>query len=436
MTMNNDAKIILWGNLVGAVTWLDDREIGVFQYHPDFLDSGIELSPLLMPLRDFPYEFPALPRNSFKGLPGMLADMLPDKYGNAVIDEWLAAEGRTASSFHPVERLCYIGRRGMGALEFEPATMDSPKKNQQLDIAKLAELADRILEQRKGLGGVFTGEDDKQVIEDILRVGTSAGGARAKAILAWNRNSGEFRSGQVDVDNGFEHWLMKFDGVANNRDKELADPKGYGKIEYAYYLMAIEAGIKMSECRLHNEGGRSHFMTKRFDRITKGGKRHMQTLGAIAHYDYNQPASYSYEQAIQVMKRLKLPREDLEQQVMRAFFNVVSRNQDDHVKNIAFLMNRRGEWSLSPAYDVAYAYDPDGAWTSRHQMSVNGKRSGFSRDDLISLAKQAGIKRNPANDMLERVLSAAMKWEQFADEAKITEERADQIKRVLRVNRL
>jgi serine/threonine-protein kinase HipA len=389
-----------------------------------------------MPLRDFPYEFPALPRNSFKGLPGMLADMLPDKYGNAVIDEWLAAEGRTASSFHPVERLCYIGRRGMGALEFEPATMDSPKKNQQLDIAKLAELADRILEQRKGLGGVFTGEDDKQVIEDILRVGTSAGGARAKAILAWNRNSGEFRSGQVDVDNGFEHWLMKFDGVANNRDKELADPKGYGKIEYAYYLMAIEAGIKMSECRLHNEGGRSHFMTKRFDRITKGGKRHMQTLGAIAHYDYNQPASYSYEQAIQVMKRLKLPREDLEQQVMRAFFNVVSRNQDDHVKNIAFLMNRRGEWSLSPAYDVAYAYDPDGAWTSRHQMSVNGKRSGFSRDDLISLAKQAGIKRNPANDMLERVLSAAMKWEQFADEAKITEERADQIKRVLRVNRL
>jgi serine/threonine-protein kinase HipA len=229
---------------------------------------------------------------------------------------------------------------------------------------------------------------------------------------------------------------MKFDGVANNRDKELADPKGYGKIEYAYYLMAIEAGIKMSECRLHNEGGRSHFMTKRFDRITKGGKRHMQTLGAIAHYDYNQPASYSYEQAIQVMKRLKLPREDLEQQVMRAFFNVVSRNQDDHVKNIAFLMNRRGEWSLSPAYDVAYAYDPDGAWTSRHQMSVNGKRSGFSRDDLISLAKQAGIKRNPANDMLERVLSAAMKWEQFADEAKITEERADQIKRVLRVNRL
>jgi len=434
--MNNDAKIILWGNLVGAVTWLDDREIGVFQYHPDFLDSGIELSPLLMPLRDFPYEFPALPRNSFKGLPGMLADMLPDKYGNAVIDEWLAAEGRTASSFHPVERLCYIGRRGMGALEFEPATMDSPKKNQQLDIAKLAELADRILEQRKGLGGVFTGEDDKQVIEDILRVGTSAGGARAKAILAWNRNSGEFRSGQVDVDNGFEHWLMKFDGVANNRDKELADPKGYGKIEYAYYLMAIEAGIKMSECRLHNEGGRSHFMTKRFDRITKGGKRHMQTLGAIAHYDYNQPASYSYEQAIQVMKRLKLPREDLEQQVMRAFFNVVSRNQDDHVKNIAFLMNRRGEWSLSPAYDVAYAYDPDGAWTSRHQMSVNGKRSGFSRDDLISLAKQAGIKRNPANDMLERVLSAAMKWEQFADEAKITEERADQIKRVLRVNRL
>ncbi len=432
--MNNNAKVILWGNVIGAVTWLDDRGVGVFQYHPDFLGSGIELSPLTMPLRDFPYEFPALPQDTFKGLPSMLADALPDKYGNAIIDEWLASQGRTASSFHPVERLCYIGSRGMGALEFEPATMGIPKETQDLEIAKLVELADQVLDQRKRLGGVFTGEDDTQVIEDILRVGTSAGGARAKAILAWNPSTGAFCSGQVDSDDAFEHWLMKFDGVSNNRDKELADPQGYGKIEYAYYLMAVAAGIKMNDCRLHFEGGRSHFMTKRFDRTAKGGRRHMQTLGAIAHYDYNQPASYSYEQAIQVMKRLKLPREDLEQQVLRAFFNVIGRNQDDHVKNIAFLMNRRGEWSLSPAYDVTYSYDPKGEWTSRHQMSVNGKRDAFSRDDLISLASQAGVKKKPATNMLDQVISVVEKWEHFANRAEVPEKRAEQIKRAHRVD--
>lgn len=425
--MNNNAKIILWGNVVGAVSWLDDREIGAFQYHPDFLGSGIELSPLMMPLRDFPYEFPALPRNTFKGLPGMLADSLPDKFGNAIIDEWLASQGRTASSFHPVERLCYIGRRGMGALEFKPATRSFPNQTHHLEVAKLVELANQILEQRNSLGGVFSGEDDKNVIEDILRVGTSAGGARAKAILAWNPKTGEFRSGQDETSEGFEPWLMKFDGVSNNRDKELSDPKGYGKIEYAYSLMAAEAGIKMTECRLHHEGGRSHFMTLRFDRTKKGGKRHMQSLGAIAHYDYHQPASYSYEQAIQVMKRLNFSREDLEQQVLRAFFNVIARNQDDHVKNIAFLMNRRGQWSLSPAFDVTYAYDPNGEWTSRHQMSINGKRDSFNREDLLNLANQAGIKKKPAMGMMEKIASAVKRWKDFAEQAGVPGKRMEQI---------
>ena len=433
MTMNNDAKIILWGNVVGAVTWLDDREIAVFQYHPGFLGSGIELSPLMMPLRDFPYEFPALPRNTFKGLPGMLADSLPDTFGNALIDEWLASQGRTASGFHPVERLCYIGHRGMGALEFEPSTISVRSQAHELEVSKLVELADQVLDQRKGLGGVFGAEHDKEVIEDILRVGTSAGGARAKAILAWNRETGEFRSGQVDAGEGFEHWLMKFDGVSNNRDKELADPKGYGEIEYAYYLMARAAGVQMCECQLHREGGRSHFMTKRFDRTSKGQKRHMQTLGAIAHYDYNQSASYSYEQAIQVMKRLNLPREELEQQVLRAFFNVIARNQDDHVKNIAFLMNRRGQWSLSPAYDVTYSYDPAGEWTNRHQMSINGKRDAFTREDLIQLANQAGIKKSPAMGMLERVTIAVRGWANFAEQAEIPKKRVDQIAKSHRI---
>ncbi len=425
--MNNDARVLLWGSLIGAVTWLEDREIGVFQYAPDFLGSGIQLAPLTMPLGEFPYEFPALARNTFRGLPGLLADSLPDKFGNAVIDEWLASEGRTASSFHPVERLCYIGSRGMGALEFEPATLGPPTSKKAVEVVKLVDLANQILDERASLGGVFTGRDDREVIEDILRVGTSAGGARAKAILAWNPKTNEFRSGQVEVDDDFEHWLMKFDGVSNNRDKELADPKGYGKIEYAYHLMAVEAGIKMARCRLHREGGRSHFMTKRFDRTERGGKLHMQSLGAMAHYDYNQPASYSYEQAIQVIRRLGLPREDLDQQVLRAMFNVVGRNHDDHVKNIAFLMNRRGIWRLSPAYDISYAWDPRGEWTSRHQMSVNGKRDEFERDDLIAMANVAGVKKARANEMMERVIETARRWPEFAEKAGVDGHRTAEI---------
>jgi len=425
--MNNDARVILWGSVIGAVTWIEDREVGVFQYAPDFLSSGIQLAPLMMPLGEFPCEFPALPRNTFKGLPGLLADSLPDKFGNAVIDNWIASQGRTAASFHPVERLCYIGSRGMGALEFEPATLGPPISTSAVEIANLVTLANQILDERASLGGVFTGSDDRKVIEDILRVGTSAGGARAKAILAWNPKTNEFQSGQVDVKAGFEHWLMKFDGVSNNRDKELADPMGYGKIEYAYHLMAIEAGIKMASCRLHHEGGRSHFMTKRFDRSTRGGKRHMQSLCAIAHYDFKQPAIYSYEQAIQVIRRLGLPREDLDQQVLRAIFNVVGRNHDDHVKNIAFLMNRQGKWRLSPAFDIAYAWDPRGEWTSRHQMSVNGKRDKFEREDFIALANLAGIKKARANKMVDRVIETVRRWPDFAEKAGVANARVTKI---------
>jgi serine/threonine-protein kinase HipA len=401
---------------------VEDREIGVFQYAPEFLESDIQLAPLTMPLSEYPYEFPALPRNAFKGLPGLLADSLPDKFGNAVIDAWLAARGRDAASFHSVERLCYTGIRGMGALEFEPAILDPPGSRAVLEVADLVRLANRILDRRAALCGRFTGEDDQAAIEDILRVGTSAGGARAKAILAWNPETNEFRSGQVEADDGFEHWLMKFDGVSNNRDRELADPAGYGKIEYAYHLLALEAGIDMAPCRLHHEGGRSHFMTKRFDRNDRGGKRHMQSLGAMAHFDYNQPASYSYEQALQVIRRLDLPRADLEQQVLRAMFNVVGRNHDDHVKNIAFLMDRRGVWRLSPAFDISYAWDPNGAWTQRHQMSINGKREHIEREDLLALAAAAGMKSAQANDMLDRVIAAFRGWPETAASTGVPEE--------------
>lgn len=428
----NDAKVLLWGSVIGAVSWLEDREIGVFQYSPDFLNSGIQISPLTMPLNEFPYEFPALARNTFKGLPGLLADSLPDRFGNALIDVWLSSQGRTVASFNPVERLCYIGTRGMGALEFETALFGPTSDSSVIEVEKLVDLANKILEQRASLNGILTGKDDRKAMEDILRVGTSAGGARAKAILAWNPKTNEFRSGQVKNEPGFEQWLLKFDGVRNNRDKELNDPLGYGKIEYAYHLMALEAGIQMTKCRLHNEGGRSHFMTKRFDRTVNGDKLLMQSLGAMAHFDYNQPANYSYEQAIGVLKRLGLPREDLEQLVLRAMFNVIGRNHDDHVKNISFLMNRHGIWRLSPAYDISYSYDPNGYWTSQHQMSINGKRDSFTRQDLISLANFAGIKTAQASDMLNHTISVISKWNEFAKKVGIEKMRAEQIQKKLR----
>ncbi len=429
----NDAKVLLWGSVIGAVSWLENKEIGVFQYATDFVGSGIQVSPIVMPLNEFPYEFPALAKNSFKGLPGLLADSLPDKFGNAVIDTWLASQGRAESSFNSVERLCYIGTRGMGALEFEPTISEYSKKEKNIEINKLVDLVNKILNQRSGLYGVLTGIDDQEVLEDILRVGTSAGGARAKAILAWNPNTKEFRSGQIDLDPGFEHWLLKFDGISNNRDKEIADPLGYGKIEYAYYIIAVNIGINMMDSKLHNEGGRSHFMTKRFDRTLNGGKIHAQTLGALAHYDYNLAGSNSYEQAIQVMKHLGLSRQDLEQQVLRTFFNIVGRNQDDHVKNIAFLMDRGGKWTLSPAYDLIYSWNPTGDWTSQHQMNINNKRDNFTRNDLVSFAKTAGIKKHVANDLINLVISEFTKWPDVASSVGVSPENVDKIFSSLRL---
>ena len=422
-----DAKVILWGSEIGAVTWLDDRQIGVFQYAPGFLGSGIQLSPLMMPLAEFPYEFPDLPKATFWGLPGLLADSLPDKFGNAMIDEWLASTGRSKDSFNPVERLCYIGNRGMGGLEYRPALRELSSKSKAMEVANLLELANKILNRRASLAGTFTGDDDREALEDILRVGSSAGGARPKAILAWNPKTNEFRSGQLKASMGFEYWILKFDGINEKGDQGLSTPKGYGKIEYAYHQMAVEAGIEMTRCRLYQEGGRSHFMIKRFDRDDDGNKIHRQTLCAMAHVDYNQPALYSYEQAIQTMKRLGLPHADLVQQVYRAMFNVVGRNQDDHVKNIEFLMNRGGEWRLSPAYDISYSFNPTSYWTGNHQMSINGKLNQFTKEDLFALASIGGIKSQQAAEMLERVTRSIRTWPEKAAEMGIDEKSIRQI---------
>lgn len=428
-----DASVVLWGRRIGAVSWDEVRALGIFQYDPAFVGAGIEVAPLKMPVREAPYEFPALPKETFKGLPGMLADALPDKFGNRLIDAWLAETGRSAGRFSPVDRLCYIGNRGIGALEFQP-TVRKATRSKKLEVAQLVDLANKVLSERENLAGRLGGEDDSEALEDILSVGTSAGGARAKAVLAWNRDTGEFRSGQVKVDEGYEHWLLKFDGVSNNRDKELADPQGFGKIEYAYYLMATAAGIDMSECRLHHEGGRSHFMTRRFDRDERGRKVHMQSLGAMQHFDFNDPASYSYEQAIMTIRDLGLGMDVVEQQYKRAVFNVVARNQDDHVKNISFLMDRSGTWRLSPAYDVAYSYNPSGSWTRDHQMSLAGKRNDFTHGDLMVFASNVGLKSTRANQAIEEIVGAVAQWHEFAERAGVEHSDVSRIEKTFRMN--
>jgi serine/threonine-protein kinase HipA len=427
------AAVKLWGRTIGAVSQEDDRDYAAFQYDEDFVNSNIEISPITMPLANRIYAFPDLPRNTFYGLPGLLADSLPDKFGNALIDAWLATQGRTPESFNGVERLCYTGARGMGALEFEPATGPRPGRSQKIEIDALVELAAKVLTQRENLYVSFSDGAEEGALTDILRVGTSAGGARAKAVIAWDRKTNEVRSGQIAADTGFEYWVLKFDGVAGNKDKELEDPKGYGAIEYAYYKMATTAGVTMNECRLFEEGGRRHFMTKRFDRLGGGEKLHMQSLCGLAHYDFNHAGGYSYEQALQAVRTLGLSMEAVEQQFRRMVFNIIARNQDDHVKNIALLMDKKGDWALSPAFDVTYSYNPSGIWTARHQMSMNGKVGGFTLEDFKACAKTASMKRGRAETIVDEVRAAVAGWRRFSDQARVLESQRDKIHRTLRL---
>ena len=407
------AKIKLWGATIGSAA-IEEDGVCAFEYDPAFRGSGIEAAPLTMPLGREVFRFPGLSRESFHGLPGLLADSLPDKFGNALIDAWLAAKGRTASSFNAIERLCYTGSRGMGALEFEPSR-GPERKGGAIEVDRMVELASEVLSSRGDLSTRF-GADDGAALGEILKIGTSAGGARAKAVVAWHPESGEVRSGQIKAGSGFEPWLIKFDGVRSNRDKELDDPKGYCALEYAYHLMAAAAGIEMNPCRLLEENGRRHFMTRRFDRTQSGEKLHMQSLAALGHYDFNLAAAHSYEQAFLVMRQLGLGMDETEQQFRRMCFNVVARNQDDHVKNIAFLMDREGKWYLSPAFDVTYSHNPQGAWTSSHQMTINGKRDEFGLDDFTACARSALMKRGRAKTILKEVCDTVRRWPDFAGE--------------------
>ncbi len=411
------AYVRLWGNLVGAVLWDSDRELGIFEFDKGFMQKGIDISPLQMPVADAlkesgRFEFPMLSKQTFKGLPGLLADALPDHYGNNIIDAWLARQGRTPESFSPVERLCYTGTRAIGALEFYPIKNESIEKSAPVEVAALVGLASSVINERSQLKSGFKTKSSKALM-DIIRVGTSAGGNRPKAVIALNDQTNEVRSGQVEAPEGFDHWVLKLDGVEDNT---LKDPKGYGRIEYAYHQMAVYAKIHMTECRLLEENSRAHFMTRRFDR-QENQKKHMQSLCALAHFDFNATGLYSYEQAFQVMRELRLPYNDAEQLFRRMVFNVVARNQDDHTKNIAFLMNEKGEWRLSPAFDVIYSYHPKSRWTSQHQMSINGKRENILRQDFLQVGGEMNIKS--CNSIVDEIVEAVSHWPQFAEKAGI-----------------
>lgn len=430
MVKKIDTAIVkLWGDTVGAVSWLDDRSYAVFEYASDFLNKGLDVSPITMSLDaaragDGKFAFPSLNRDTFLGLPGLLADALPDKFGNSIIDAWLARNGRDSASFNPVERLCYTAKRGMGALEFSPPVIDRYDESVPVEITELITLAQAIMNERKGLQVQLGNSQNKNAdaILDILRVGTSAGGARPKAVIAMN-SQGDVISGQTDVPEGYDYWLLKFDGVT---DLELGELGGYGRIEYAYYLMAKAAGINITESRLLEENGRAHFMTRRFDRAGNE-KLHMQSLCGIAHYDFNMAGAYSYEQAFEVMRKLRLSKAEAAEQYRRMLFNIIARNQDDHTKNISFLMGKDGQWRLSPAYDVTYSHNPAGKWTNQYRMSVNSKRDHFHRDELIATGRSISISR--PEEIIDEVTAAVNRWMEFADEAGVKKDVSREIKK-------
>lgn len=422
------AEVRLWGTRIGAVVQENIASLPQFNYDKDFLRSGIQVSPIMMPLSQNVFSFPGLANETFRGLPGLLCDSLPDRYGTQVLNSWLVSQGRDPKSVCAVERLLYTGRRGMGALEFYPVKDFMKTDDSKVDLSGLVQLASDILSQRENLH-IKNGDD---TMKQIISVGTSAGGARAKAVVAWNEATGDVRSGQVEAGKGYTYWLIKFDNVDNNGDHgDKPDGPAYTRIEYAYYLMACAAGINMSESRLYKENGAYHFMTKRFDRTDDGGKIHMQTLGALGHFDYNAPGAYSYEQASYIMNRLSLGAVAAKQFFRRMVFSVLAENRDDHVKNISFLMDKKGKWSLSPAYDVTYAYNPVNHWLAHHQMTINGKTDKITYADLHSAGLAMNVSEKEILNIYSEVYDVVSHWTDFAEKAMVPEKETEEIKNQL-----
>lgn len=424
------ASVKIWNELVGAVRWDESQHLAAFQYDANFLRLGWELAPIKMPLQPRIYTFPDLRKMrgeataTYKGLPGLLADILPDRYGNRLIDMWLAKQGRAAGSMNPVEQLCFIGERGMGALEFEPA---QPKGGSSFDIEidALVETAHKLLQNKQALDTNLR-DDEKKALINVLKVGTSAGGARPKAVIAYNPETGAVKSGQTLAPAGFEHWLIKLDGVDA---AQFGESFGWGRVEYAYYLMAKDCGIDISECRLLEENGRAHFMTKRFDREEAGVKHHVQTWCGLQHYDYNEMQAFSYEQLFQTMRVLRLSYPEAEEMFRRMVFNVLATNCDDHTKNFAFRLKQGERWTLAPAYDLCFAYDAQSHWVNQQTLSINGKRKGILAEDLMTIAQANNIKKGKR--IIQEVNDVVLQWEHYAAKANVREDLKAHIQKYL-----
>ena len=411
-------EVEIWGHRVGAVALDPNSGHYVFAYNPSFVKLGIQIAPIMMPLTFEPYVFSYLPELTFRRLPALLADALPDDFGNSLVDAWMSKQGVKRESITPLDRLGYMGKRSMGALEFKPSRTRVTSSGTAIDLSKMVEVA------RRTVSGSFNDESVAgAALSQIIQVGTSAGGARAKATVAWNPTTNEIRAGQFDVVPGFEHWLLKFDGIGT--DLALGSTQDYGRIELAYYRMATAAGIRMSPCRIMEENGRAHFMTRRFDRDVNK-KIHMTTLCGMAHLDYKQKATHDYAQYFMVIKQLNLGYQDMEEAFRRMAFNVMAANCDDHTKNISFIMEEWGQWQLAPAYDVTHAYNPDGEWTHQHLMSVNGKFQSITTEDLLEVANRFAI--GTAKKVILEVEKAIKQWPDFAVEAGVDALEAQRIK--------
>lgn len=425
--MEKTAVIKIWGEAVGAVAWDAERNLASFEYEPKFLRNNWDLAPFKMPIKSPRiHSFPELrDSQTFKGLPGLLADVLPDKYGNQLINAWLAQQGRPENSFNPIELLLFIGERGMGALEFEKPILKPRKNTFVVEMDDLVSISRKMLNQRESFATNMQKDEEKAML-DILRIGTSAGGARPKAIIAYNDKTGEIRSGQTKAPKGFEHWLIKLDGVS---DEQFVASKGYGRVEMAYHLMAKDCEIEMTDCRLQEENGRAHFMTRRFDREGGDQKHHVQTWCAMQHYDYNEIYSFSYEQLFQTTRMLKLTYLEMEQLFRRMVFNVLARNCDDHTKNFAFILKQDSKWKLSPAYDVCHAYQPGHKWVSQQVLSVNGKRDGITNHDMLEVAKSMKIKK--ASTIITQISDIVKNWKKYAEDVKVEGKLRDEIAKTL-----
>ncbi len=415
-------EVHLWGTHVGSLAWEPAKQCYAFRFTPAFRQLGIDPAPLKMPVaRDTIWTFDDLGRATYQGLPAMISDSLPDAFGNRLIEATLLDYGLDQGAITPLDRLAYIGSRAMGAFRFKPSRGPSEKAT-AIDLRNLVDEARQAISTQPG-------GTEATTLQHIIQVGISAGGARPKAVVCWNPKTNTFRSGQFDAPAGFEHWLLKFDGIEKGQI-DANEPRNEGRVEYAYHLMARAAGLEMSDCRLHEEGGRAHFMTRRFDREGASTRHHIQTLCAMAHMDLKHAGAHSYTQLFDTLASLHLPDSSFQETFRRMAFNVMARNMDDHTKNHSFRLKERGNWELSPAYDLTYAHNPNGNWNHQHFLAVNRKHDNITRPDLLVDAERFSIADRKS--ILDQVASAVGRWPEFAAQAGVPSDQAEEIRQDLR----